>query len=160
MEENFKRKAVDINVESVKLYLTLSTILIAGLLTFYSRLQQPDWVFLFGSSLILFLLCAISSIMIVNHFIFQANNDKYDVRSKRSISLNWIAIILFFLGLVSGGFFITVNSNPKKADQQSKESGIVIKNNEIRIFSDIKTKVIIENDTIKHVQKVLINNEN
>lgn len=157
MSEDYKKKAVDINVESLKLYITLSTVSIAGLLTFFSKLSDPNYNFLFYLSISLFLSCAIACIIIVNHFIIQANNDAYNVRTPLSRTLNFIAIILFAVAVATGGAFITRNSEKKQNNIAEKQTGFTIENNKIHISSDVKLKIIIETDTLKNIGKIYIN---
>jgi len=157
MSEDNKKKAVDINVESLKLYITLSTVSIAGLLTFFSKLTDPNCNLLFYLSISLFLSCAIDCIIIVNHFIIQANNDAYNVRTPLSRVLNFIAIILFAVALATGGAFITRNSEKKQSKIAEKQSGFTIENNKIHISSDVKMKIVIETDTLKNIGKIYIN---
>lgn len=157
MSDDFKKKAVDINVESLKLYITLSTVSIAGLLTYYSKLTDPINSNVFYWSILLFLLCAVDSIIIVNHFIIQANNDAYNVRTPLSRIANFIAIFLFIGAVITGGLFITKNSGKKQETTTIKSPGLTIENNKIYISSDVKMKIIIETDTLKNIGKIYIN---
>ena len=160
MPDDNNKKAVDINVESLKLYITLSTVSIAGLLTFYSKLIGPTYTALFYSAIILFLLCSILSILIVNHFIIQANNGAYDVRTLWSRIPNFIAIFFFLAAVVSGSIFITNNSVKEEKHIVPNQSGVVIENNKIIIGSDFKNKVLIESDTLKNINRIYVNYDN
>ncbi len=160
MSQNPKSKAVDINVESLKLYITISTIAIGGLLTFFRIISStPKNISLFYWAMILLLLSAISSILVVNHFIIQAHENEFNVRTSWSRILNWGAIIFFFSGISLGGIFVANNaSESTPLDLKSIiPDGIVIQKNVITIGKDVRTEVIIKTDSISNSKVIFIN---
>lgn len=157
MSEENKKKAVDINVESLKLYITLSTISIAGLLTFFSKLTDPIKVNTFYLAILLFLLCSIDCIIIINHFIIQANNSVYNVRSGLSRIANFIAIIFFLGAVIMSGIFITNNSEKKGSMRNENSAYFKIENHKIYIGNNFKQKVKIEIDTLNQIENIHIN---
>ena len=157
MNENHKSKAVDINIESLKLYITLSTVAVAGILTFYSSLNNVESKGLFGLSIFLFILCGVLSVVIVNHFIIQANNDAYNVRSLLSRALNFIAIFLFAGGIVTGSIFVGKNINGNGENLKSTHGQIIIQKDKIIVGENNKMKVIIVQDSLSSKKEIYIN---
>lgn len=159
MSDNHKLKAVEINIESLKLYITLSTVAVAGILTFYSSLNNAESKGLFCWSIILFILCGVLSVVIVNHFIIQANNDAYDVRTTLSRALNFIAIFLFVGGIFTGSMFIGKNINNKSKHIGNTNGQIIIENNKITIGENNKMKLIVIQDSLSSNKEIYINCE-
>lgn len=154
-----KIKAVDINVESLKLYITLSTVAVAGILTFYSSLTHANSKSFFVWSIILFLLCAVLSVVIVNHFIIQAHNDEYNVRTALSRVLNFAAIFIFIGGIVTGSIFVGHNINGNSPTPTTTNGMIIIDNNKITIGENNTMKLTIIQDSLNSNKEIYINCE-
>jgi dipeptide/tripeptide permease len=156
-EERANRlKAVDITIDSLKQYIALSTVSIAGLLAFFNGNGKDGIKWIFVLAVVGFMLCAIVSIFTINTFINKVHNHTINVRHTGLRIPNFIAIILFLIGvLASAGFFFSVQNNDKHQDYI--ESKIIIENSKIEIGKDVKTKVIIFTDSVKNYKRIEVN---
>jgi hypothetical protein len=154
-ERENRFKAIELNIESLKQYITLSTVSIAGLLAYYSSTKESDTTFLF-ISIGLFVICAIISIFNINLFINKVHKNKIDVRAGDARKANFIAIGFFLLAIVSATFFF-FNSNHTQNNSSMENSTIKLNDYNIEIGKDVKTKVEIRTDTTKNHIEILIN---
>lgn len=156
-EERANRlKAIDITIDSLKQYITLSTVAIGGLLAYYNGNGKDGIKLLFSISVVGFILCAITSIFTINTFINKVHNHTIDVRLIGLRRLNFTAIFLFLLSVfMSAAFFFTSYSDKVVTD--SKDSKIIINEKFIEIGKDVKTKVIIKTDSLTKVRFIQIN---
>lgn len=153
-EERANRlKAIDITIDSLKQYITLSTVAIAGLLAYYNGNGKNGIMWLFVIAVIGFILCAIASIFTINTFINKVHNHTIDVRHTGLRRLNFFAIVLFLLGvLLSAAFFFS--SYKELVMINSDNSKIIINDKTIEIGQDVKTKVIISTDPLTKTIKI------
>jgi hypothetical protein len=149
-----KIKAIDITIDSLKQYISLSTISIAGLIAFYNGNGKNGIPFYFVFALICFVFCALASVITINMFISMVNEHEYNVRKGRVRTCNWIAIISFFIGITSGGVFFHSSFG---LNYENPHSEILIKPNKIRIGKDVKTNIQIKTDSAFKVSTIIIN---
>jgi len=148
-------KAIELNIESLKQYITLSTVAIAGMFVYYSASGKASTPFLF-IAIGLFALCAIVSVYNINLFINKVNKNEIDVRAVDARKANFFAIILFVLAIVSTTiFFSSTGDNTKNI--QTEDSKIILRNQNIEIGKDVKTKVTIKTDSIGNQFEIHIN---
>jgi amino acid transporter len=152
-----KIKAIEVNVESLKLYLTLSTFLIGGLLAYNSSLKTGFSVSLI-ISLCLFLITAISSITSLNCYIYKLDRGELNVKVKDARLFNIIAILSFIVGLIFTIIFFFSPNNQIDSSSVNVKQEILIDNN-ISIIGETKSDIIIEKDSIGNILKVEINNK-
>lgn len=156
-EERANRlKAVDITIDSLKQYITLSTVAIAGLLAFFNGNGKEGTKWMFVSAVVGFMLCAITSIFTINTFINKVHYHTIDARLSGLRKLNFTAIILFLIGVIMSAsfFFSSINTVPLKNTDDSK---IIIQEKNIEIGKDVKTKIIIKTDSLLKQRTITIN---
>ncbi|MBN2571136.1 MAG: hypothetical protein JXA68_03330 [Ignavibacteriales bacterium] len=152
-----KVKAIEVNVESLKLYLTLSTFLIGGLLAYNSSLKT-GFPFPLIVSLSLFLITAICSIISLNCYIYKLDRGELNVKAKDARKFNIIAILSFLVGLIfTGVFFFTMESNQPETEMSSEKIIEIDKN--IIIKGETSSKINIEKDSLNNIIRVEINNK-
>jgi hypothetical protein len=154
-ERENRFKAIELNVESLKQYITLSTVSIAGLLAYYSSTDETSSLFLF-ISIGLFSACAIVSVYNINLFINKVNKNEINVRVADARKANFLAIGLFVLAIISASIFF-FNSKKKSGDVPNEHSNIILKNQNIVIGKDVKTKVYIRTDSTGNKVEITIN---
>jgi len=149
-----KKKSLDLTVDSLKLYITLSTVAIAGLLGLFKLSDTPRNIGLLWVSIGCFLACAITSVIIINMFINSVYDDNYDTREKLFRIANFLAIALFLLGIFAAIIYIMSNRNnsPKKNDRIQ----LMIGEKSIELPRDSAT-VEYNIDTAFHIQSLRIN---
>ncbi|RZL40978.1 MAG: hypothetical protein EOP00_25700 [Pedobacter sp.] len=156
VDEKFKIKAVDLNTESLKLYIAICVASIAGIIAYHNSpniLHSEVWFYVAIASLIS---CAILSLFTLNSFISPMFDGKVDVHDKLSLRLNFAAIILFAVALFSvAGYFIFSQKKPVELPK-AVSNGIVIQGNNISIGEDVKTKIIIKKDSIGNIKEIRI----
>jgi hypothetical protein len=106
-----RKKSLELTVDSLKLYITLSTVSIAGLLGLYNLSDTPRNINLLWFSIISFLACAITSVININMFINSVYDDNYDIRKNLFRKVNLLAIILFALAIAAAVAYIFSNQN-------------------------------------------------
>lgn len=156
-ERENRFKAIELNVESLKQYITLSTVAIAGLLAYYSATKESSTLFLF-ISIGLFASCAMISVYNINLFINKVNRNEINVRAIDARKTNFFAIGLFLLAILSAVLFF-FNTKMDRSKKGNSESKIILKNQNIEIGKDIKSKVSIKTDSTGNQIEVLINQD-
>jgi hypothetical protein len=159
-----KDKAIDLVVESEKLYFTISTISIAALVSYFSSEKNSNtYNWLFYISILILFSSAIASIWFINILVADFNSSKeVNLYDKSLIGLNWFSIFSFFIGIIIGLGYIYCNSknriifnnNPKNELQNNI---ISIEKNSLKIGSDIKTKVQIKKNQNGEIIEININ---
>ena len=151
-------KAISILVESMKLYVTLSTISIAGLLTFFTKNGDKKYSFLFFIALALFFSAAVTSIININYFVTRVFKGDNNIFTKTAKRINISAIIFFFFGIFISAFYLYFNINyTTPSSKTSIDFGIILENHKISIANDVKAKVIITKDLNGNIIKININ---
>lgn len=152
-----KVKAIEVNVESLKLYLTLSTFMIGGLLAYNSSLKAGFSTTLI-ISLFLFLVTAICSVVSLNCYIYKLDRGELDVKAKDARIFNAIGILSFILGLIfTGFFFFTLESNESNSNNNSEK--VIMIDENIIIKGETHSNITIEKDSLDRIIKVEINNK-
>ncbi|TLX72616.1 hypothetical protein E9993_17420 [Labilibacter sediminis] len=152
-----KVKAIEVNIESLKLYLTLSTFLIGGLLAYNSSIQTGFSVTLI-ISLSLFLITAICSIISLNCYIYKLDRGELDVKAKDARKFNVIAILSFLTGIIfTGIFFFTIE--PKESISDTDSEQVIEIDERIIIKGETSSKITIQKDSLDKIIKVEINNK-
>jgi hypothetical protein len=110
-------KALDITIDSLKQYITLSTVSIGGLLAYYNSSGNGGSPVLFITSVAAFVICTIVSVFTINTFINKVNTNIIDITARLHRFPNFIAISSFFIGLVCGALFflLQVTASPPPA---------------------------------------------
>lgn len=150
-----KQKAIDINIESLKLYLTLSTISIGGLMAFFTS-KYGGFRYSFIISIGFFFICAVSSIYSINTFINKVDRNEINVRARDSVRSNFVAIFSFIIAIVFAAIYF-YNSQKKITNEKEVLQGIVVTKDTLKIGRDVKTKAIIELDTLGRFKSVKVN---
>jgi hypothetical protein len=153
MNDN-KLKAIELTIESLKQYITLSTLAIGGLLTYYSLNQDTSKTLLLVS-VSSFGVCTLVSVYNINLFINKLDRNEIEVRASDARTINFIAILLFITGIVLSFFYFKSSDEIQMLNQNGQ---LIITNSEIKIGKEFKNKVSIEKDSIKGVTKILVNN--
>jgi len=154
-EENAnRRKAMEITIDSLKLYITLSTVAIAGLLAFFNGNGKDGSKTLFFIAVIGFILCAIASVYTINTFINKVHNGNIDIRLPILRILNFIAIVFFVIGVV---FCVLFFFSSKGVATTNNDSKIIIQGDRIEMGKDVKNKITITNDSLTKTKMIIIN---
>lgn len=90
-----KIKAIDINTESIKLYITIAVASVAGLIAYHNSTAIEHNEIAFITTLIAFILSAIVSVITLNSYIISVDNNEIEVTAKLPVWLNRIAILFF-----------------------------------------------------------------
>lgn len=152
-----KIKAIDINTESLKLYITITVASIAGLIAYHNSPAIEHNEIAFRTALIVLILSAIASVMTLNAYIISVDNNTIEVKAKLPVILNRIAVSLFIVGLVSAGFYLGLSKHKIKEDSFTKEmNGIIIQNDKIEIGNDVKTQIKITKDSSGTIREITI----
>jgi hypothetical protein len=149
-----QQKSLDLTVDSLKLYITLSTVAIAALLGLYKLSDEPRNVGLLWLSIVCLLACAITSVININMFINSVYDDNYNTRAPGVRAANFLAIVFFVLGIGSAIIYIMSNRNnsPKKNDHIQ----LMIGEKFIDLPRD-SAAVEYKVDTSLHIQSLQIN---
>jgi hypothetical protein len=90
MVEACKSKAMEMMVESLKMYVTLSTLFFAGLLAYYSRVRPTNSLYLLAIALFFLLMCAIISVINLNHLISKTCKADLNINAIGARTINFI----------------------------------------------------------------------
>lgn len=147
MSDLTKIKALDLNTESLKLYTTIAIASIAGLVAFHNspNINHCEWAFV--TTLILFILTAITSVATLNHYIIAVDRGEIEVTAKFPVWLNRAAIIFFLAGLIFGGLYFTFSPQKSKIEPAHKMEGVLIQGNDISVGNNVQTSVRITKDS-------------
>jgi hypothetical protein len=156
-EERANRlKAVEITIDSLKQYITLSTVAIAGLLAFFNGNGKYGTKWLFVTAVVGFILCSITSIFTINTFINKVHNHNIDARILGLRKLNFTAIAFFLIAVSACAAFFFSSQNAL-TNTNTDNSKIIIQEKSIDIGKDVKNKIIIKIDSLRKVRTILIN---
>ncbi len=156
-EKKNKLKAIDLNTESLKLYVTISFASIAGLVAYHNSpniIHNDSW---FYCSIVSLFTCAVISLFTLNSFIAPIDRGEINVHNKSSIRFNFIAILIFTVAIICIAiYFLT---SPKKVESPTNstvKSGILIQGNNIILGNDVKTKINITKDSLGNIREINI----
>ena len=157
-KKKYKLKAVDINTESLKLYVTLALGSTAGLIAYHnsnSINHNETW---FCIAIIFFLSTAVMGLITLNTFISSVDEGIADVNKKLPMWLNLIAIISFLFGIISAVIYFNM-SDKKTESNNINQNGITIQGENIFIGNDVKTKIKIVKDSNGKIKEIIIPND-
>lgn len=106
MSNNNKEKALNLLIETYKLYAAFCAIIIAGLLSFSSSLTNANNVHFLYISIGVFSLCSIFCILGIQNFISKTNEGDFNIYSGSAKFITTIIMILIAVGLVTGFLFL------------------------------------------------------
>jgi hypothetical protein len=154
-----KIKAIDINTESIKLYISIAVASIAGLIAYHNSTAIEHNEIAFKITLIAFILSAITSVITLNSYIISVDNNEIEVTAKLPVWLNRFAIIFFIFGLVSAGFYFGLSKQKNKEEVITNDlNGIIIHGDRIEIGNNVKTHIKITRDSSGTIREIIIPN--
>jgi len=112
MEDN-KKNALNLLIETYKLYAAFCAIFIAGLLSFASTLEKLQSLKVFYVSIISLSVCSIICVVGLQYFISKAYRDICDIYSKTAKGIMMSIMSLLFIGVVLGILFIAKQEKMK-----------------------------------------------
>jgi hypothetical protein len=150
-------KAIDITIDSLKQYITLSTVSIAGLIAFYNGLGKEHSTPLFIKAVICFVACTVCSVITINLFINKVHVNVTNVRNWAVRIPNFLAIAAFFGGITFAALFFFKKPNSKSI-QINNQSTVVIDFDSVKgtLEKEMRTKVKIDVDTLTHHKTLTI----
>lgn len=156
MSDTTKIKAIDLNTESLKLYTTIAIASIAGLIAFHNspNIEHCEWAFV--TTLVLFILTAISSVTTLNYYIIAVDSEEIEVKAKIPVWLNRFAIIFFLAGLIFGGIYFTFSPLKNKIETTNKIEGVVIEGNNVSVGNNVQTSIKISKDSSGKITEIQI----
>ncbi len=104
--EDGKKNAINLIVETYKLYAAFCAIFIAGLLSFASPIELLRDVYLLLISIITLSIASIFCILGLQYFISRSYNEIYDIYSTAAKFIITSVMILIFSGTLTGILFI------------------------------------------------------
>lgn len=158
-QKKLKLKAVDINTESLKLYVTLAVGCTAGLIAYHNSnniIHDETWFYISISFLIL---TAITGLATLNSFISSIDEGIVDVNKKLPMRLNITSIVFFALGLMSAGAYFKMSDKKIEQTKGVSQSGISIQGENIFIGNDVKTRIKIVKDSNGKITEISIRDE-
>lgn len=150
--DEYKKKSLELTIDSLKLYITIATFSFGGLLALYNTLKDPGLRILFYFSLAFFLLSVIMSMYVINTFINEVYNKSMDIKMKPLPAQNFAAIGLLVAGFVTGIAFIICQPPPHR----SASSTLVIENGLIKASGSMASKFTINTDTLKKTKTFIL----
>jgi hypothetical protein len=138
-----KVKATDYLLESIKLIVTIATILFGGLLAYAPNAISHDREWAFNLALTLFALSAISGVFNINSIINKIfRSDEDAIRTAEVKTLNILSTASLALGMGFGACFLS-DQHPvtKKTD---KEVQTTISESEITVNGETKSTIEIQ----------------
>jgi len=150
-----KIKAIDLNTESLKLYVTIAVAAIAGLIAYHNsnNIVHTEWCFL--AAITCLLICGILGLVTLNSYISSVDDGKIEIDNKLSLILNFCAIVFFFLGIIFGAIYF-ITSKPKAKEVNINNNGISIHDNNIEIGKDVKVIIKISKDSTGKIKEINI----
>lgn len=148
MANDAQKKALDILLESLKLYITISTIFIAGLISLYASSKVHN--FSLYVSIAGFILCALISVYNYNYYIREVNNDTFDIEANHPKWVNRSAILFFLVGLGFGVTFVFKND----LKRTSSELQIIINSDTLSINKTNMERVILKTDSLNKINEI------
>jgi len=118
--DDSKKNALNLLIETYKLYAAFCAIFIAGLLSFASTLTVVNCLSIFYVSVIALSLCSLICVFGLQYFISKAYNDNCDIYSKPAKIIIILVMSFLFIGIISGFFFIANQDKMKLFDNSNK----------------------------------------
>lgn len=135
-----KIKATDYLTESLKLIVTIATILFGGLLAYRSNISVPIDIWSYYVSLSLLAMSSVVSVANINSLINKMFRGEEDaIKQKEVKSLNIASIFSLFVGIFFGAWFLSVQTQPSSINT----NGTVITDSSISIGKDILSTIKI-----------------
>lgn len=156
-EEIKKMKAIDLNTESLKLYVTIAIGSIAGLIAYHNSpniIHNNIWFF---PAIGFLLVCAILGLSALNSQISAVDAGEINVNKKVTLRLNFLAIICCAFGITFGVIYF-ITSKAKQSTEKPLEltQGIMIEGNKVSIGKDVKTHIKITKDSSGTIREIII----
>lgn len=154
MNQN-KIKATDYLTESLKLIVSIATLLFGGLLAYRSNISEPIGIWGYYTSLSLLAISSIVSVANINSLINKIYRGEEDaIMSKEVKGLNFASIFTLFSGIVFGAWFLSAQTQepPKSASTENT----VISDSSITVGKDIGSTVKIIKSTDGKISEVTI----
>lgn len=150
-----KSKATDYLVESLKLVVALSTVLLGGLLAFRAKIIAPRFIWSFYFSLSTLVLSIIFSALNVNSLIKKVFRGNEDAIKHKEVKYTYIlAAIFLVVGIIFGAIFLssqTVTNNVSVQDNQT-----IITDTEIVVSGEVSSNIQITRDSNGKITNVTI----
>lgn len=151
--DDFQKKSLDLTIDSLKLYVTLSTFAFGGLLVILNAQKQPVETWTCYISLACFVLCCIVSVFTINGFINKVYEGEMNPMENSMRAQNGFAIGLFALGMIFGTIFISVQNSKK---DNGPTSVIKVNNGVLEIKGNISTEYEIQTDSVNRTKTIVI----
>ncbi len=150
-----KMKATDFVVESLKLIVTLSTIILGGLLAYRATLVNPSMLGAYYSSLIALAISAILSVANINSLINKIFREDEDaIQHKEAKTLNVLATLALLIGIVSAALFLS--NQPIQVKVESQSSNTVITDTQIIIGNETQSNIEVKKNNDGKIDTVVI----
>lgn len=114
MSNDNKEKALNLLIETYKLYAAFCAIIIAGLLSFASSLTNANNVHLLYIAIGALSLCSIFCILGIQNFISKTNEGDFNIYSPSAKFITTAIMILIGVGLLLGFLFLFKQDKLKK----------------------------------------------
>jgi len=150
--DEYKKKSLELTIDSLKLYITIATFSFGGLLAIYNTIKNPDHTWLFYFSLVLFVSSIIMSMYIINTFINEVYLQSFDIKKKPLPKLNFMSIGLLVLGFVSAIVFIVW----QPATKPPVASNLVIENGIIKASGSLASKFSVQIDSVNKTKSFIL----
>ena len=158
--ENHHIKAVDLLTESIKLIVTIATILFGGLLAYGANLTQITNPFSFYGGLSLLAMSSILSVININSLINKVNRNEDDAIKNGTVkTINVLASLSLLFGIAAGAYFL-LNSPPSKGLAIAPSQNTRITNSEIIIGTSDEAVIKVEKNQNGDITVVDITQKN
>lgn len=152
-----KHKAIDLLVESIKAILTLSTILISGLLAYIGTVGGGILCWQNITALSLLFVSCILSIININSLVNKVYRGEDDaVMDKEVKIINVVLSLSLLLGLVFGSWYIFTCPPASNQSLKTNNSHMIIHRESIEIPDNFSTTIRIEKEA-GDIKTVIIN---
>lgn len=157
--EEYKIKATEFLIESLKLIVAISTLLFGGLLAYGSNVTVINGKTPYYLSLGALALSSILSVININSLINKIFRGEVEaIRDKTVKGLNLCSSISLLVGIIAGAFFL---SHPQSSSLRSSVSAnTIITESEIIVGNDTATTIEISKGKDGKIEKVLIQPQN
>ena len=126
-----KERALNLLIETYKLYAGFSAIIIAGLLSYSSGNISIAHDNLLYVSILILCLSSLFCIFGIQYFISRVNKGNYDIYSGNARLLTIVIMITLFLGLLFSFLYIYNYKNNEKSNFKSEKTSMTIQKRKI-----------------------------